>query len=73
MNNKIIEQFLKRSFELDKSGEYKKADRLFVKISQYTVGPSSVKWQGNSFEPSIRKTSGCLSHYFIRNGKVQWT
>jgi len=49
MNNKIIEQFLKRSFELDKSGEYKKADRLFVKISQYTVGPSSVKWQGNSF------------------------
>lgn len=48
-------------------------DKVFLGISEMVAShPHLWQLEGNSFSPSIRKTSGCMSHYFIKNGKVQW-
>lgn len=42
------------------------------------MGEASHRWglvvEGEvpTLSPSIRETGGCLSHYYIRNGKVEW-
>jgi len=41
-------------------------------------GPSprwkvSVDWRGRaSLHPSVRQTSGCMSHFWIRKGSIAW-
>jgi hypothetical protein len=31
------------------------------------------KWKGISIFPSIWRTMGCKSHFFVRHGRIEWT
>ena len=47
-------------------------DHVHLPFKDTNVSGSYWGLSGNSFTPSIFKRLGCKSHYFIKNGIVQW-
>lgn len=47
-------------------------DKVFLPIAETSAKDNHWGLIGNSFSPSIQKLTGCKSHYWIKNGLVQW-
>jgi hypothetical protein len=47
-------------------------DKVYIPCKEKNEPGSFWGLNGNTFEPSIQKTSGCRSHYWIKNGQVIW-
>ncbi len=47
-------------------------DKVYLPFKETNVSGEYWGLSSNTFTPSIFKRLGCKSHYFIKNGLVQW-